>query len=79
MEMLDTQDLKVLGSALVRVAVLLIVAGLFAKYYSRVSSTPVPPILYATISPYEAYWAPLIVAAIPTLLAGMVLLWRTRV
>ncbi len=52
------------------VAVLLLVAGLFAKYYIRVSSTPDPPILYGTIYLYEAYWAPLLVAAISTLLAG---------
>ncbi len=75
---MDRRDLKGLGYASVMLAVLLAAAGLFAKYYNRLSSTPDPPILYGTIYPYEAYWAPLIVAAIPVLLGGIVLVWRAR-
>ncbi len=77
--MMDRRDLTGLGHASMMVAVLLFAAGgLFAKYNSRVSSTPDPPISCATIYPDEVYWAPLLVAAIPVLLAAMVLLCRTR-
>ncbi len=66
------------GYGLTASAVTLLTAGLFARFYSRVASTPDEPFYYDTIYPYVAYSEVLITAGLLTLLLGILLVWITR-
>jgi hypothetical protein len=75
---LDKQELQSLGYIQIIIAILLIIAGLFTKFYSKISSTPDPPLIYGIIYPYEPYSVPLLVIGVPLLLIWVLFLWKIK-
>ncbi len=75
---MDKHTAKNAGYSLAIIAVILLVVGLFSRFYSYVSSTPDEPFFYSTIYPYGAYSSTLIIIGLLTLLIGVLLLWKVK-
>ena len=75
---MDRHAVKDAGYSLTIIAVILLIAGLVAEFYSLRTSTPDPPFFYGTRRPYQIYALPLLIAVVPTLLIGIFLLWKVR-
>ena len=75
---MDKQDLRSIGYSLTMTAMILLMAGLFTKFYSKVSSTPDEPFYYSTIYPYSSFSEALIISGVLALLIGVFLHWRVK-
>jgi uncharacterized membrane protein len=75
---LHSKKLKSLGYFLTIVGLTILLIGIFAKFYSTISSTPDEPFYYNTIYPYEHFSPALLIIGLPTLLIGITFLYKSR-